>query len=266
MTKNNLSNAAWKLRATGVLVLALALSTFPAAFSRAVKAQTPAKATAQTPAKATTSPATESKGGQKEGIKVHGHWTIDVRNPDGKLVTHREFENALDSEGAIFLSEFLGRQYDVFSGKTGFWYIGLLVPLPAGPSPWSTGQNGLIFDQNDPSFQGAVGPGYSRNLFLCIGGHSCVNHEGAPLPAPPLGTLILGGNISADSNGTIVAVSTAIGACGTDSRGPFCFTQHRFTHHPLPPNVLGLCPPNSQCEVHVVAGQIIQVTVTISFS
>ena len=30
-----------------------------------------------------------------EGIKVHGHWVIDVRNLDGKLVTHREFENAL---------------------------------------------------------------------------------------------------------------------------------------------------------------------------
>ena len=26
---------------------------------------------------------------------MHGHWTIDVRNPDGTLVTHREFENAL---------------------------------------------------------------------------------------------------------------------------------------------------------------------------
>src|SRR6267378_4379919 len=94
MTKNNLYHGAWKLRATGALVLALALSTFPAAFSRAVKAQTPLQATAQAPAKTTASPASESKGGQKEGITVHGHWTIDVRNPDGTLVTHREFENA----------------------------------------------------------------------------------------------------------------------------------------------------------------------------
>ncbi|HSP63214.1 MAG TPA: hypothetical protein VLQ90_09555, partial [Pyrinomonadaceae bacterium] len=95
MTKNSLYHAAWKLRATGALILALALSTFPLAFSLAVKAQTPAKAA--------TSPAVESKGGQKEGIKVHGHWTIDVRNPDGTLVTHREFENDLQADGAIVL-------------------------------------------------------------------------------------------------------------------------------------------------------------------
>jgi len=28
---------------------------------------------------------------------VHGHWTIDVREPDGTLVSHNEFENALVS-------------------------------------------------------------------------------------------------------------------------------------------------------------------------
>jgi hypothetical protein len=30
-----------------------------------------------------------------EGITVHGHWTIEVREPDGAVVTHREFENSL---------------------------------------------------------------------------------------------------------------------------------------------------------------------------
>jgi hypothetical protein len=34
--------------------------------------------------------------GQPEGITVHGHWTIDVRNPDGSTVRHVEFENSLD--------------------------------------------------------------------------------------------------------------------------------------------------------------------------
>src|SRR5947208_12840021 len=122
MTKKNLYHGAWKLRATGVLVLALALSTFPAAFSRAVKAQTPVKAT--------TSPAGESKGGPKEGIKVHGHWTIEVRNPDGTLVTHREFENALTSDGGFALSAVLGRALTL-----GLWRIQLEV-WGAGTSPW----------------------------------------------------------------------------------------------------------------------------------
>ena len=47
----------------------------------------------------------------REGIKVHGHWTIDVRNPDGTLVTHREFENSLvqagSSGGGKYLSHLL---------------------------------------------------------------------------------------------------------------------------------------------------------------
>jgi hypothetical protein len=30
-----------------------------------------------------------------QGIKIHGHWVIDVRNPDGTLAQHRDFENAL---------------------------------------------------------------------------------------------------------------------------------------------------------------------------
>src|SRR5215469_7481393 len=57
---------------------------------------------------------TNSKGGPSVGIKVHGHWTIDVRNPDGTLVTHREFENSLipgSGFGAGALATFLARQY-----------------------------------------------------------------------------------------------------------------------------------------------------------
>ena len=43
-----------------------------------------------------------------EGIKVHGHWTIDVRNADGTLAWHNEFENALvPSSGAQALSALL---------------------------------------------------------------------------------------------------------------------------------------------------------------
>jgi hypothetical protein len=33
--------------------------------------------------------------GMQEGVKVHGDWVIEVRNPDGKLAHRREFKNAL---------------------------------------------------------------------------------------------------------------------------------------------------------------------------
>jgi len=38
----------------------------------------------------------EPKG---EGIKVHGHWVLELKNPDGKLVERREFNNSLVTGG-----------------------------------------------------------------------------------------------------------------------------------------------------------------------
>ncbi len=69
---------------------------------------------AQAPANGTRAP--------KEGITVHGHWTIDVRQPDGTLVTHREFENALTAQGAALIA-------DLLAGRVvpSNWRIGLVT-------------------------------------------------------------------------------------------------------------------------------------------
>ena len=32
-------------------------------------------------------------------IKIHGHWVIDVRNPDGTPAARREFDNAVTTAG-----------------------------------------------------------------------------------------------------------------------------------------------------------------------
>ena len=81
-----------------------------------VSAQTQSKRAKST----ATQPETSPTRGQQEGIKVHGHWTIEVRNPDGTLVTHREFENALTPFGGFSLSLFLTNK------KTpGLWSIHL---------------------------------------------------------------------------------------------------------------------------------------------
>lgn len=43
--------------------------------------------------------------GNQEGIRVHGHWTIEVRNPDGTLAARREFENSINAySGAQLVS------------------------------------------------------------------------------------------------------------------------------------------------------------------
>src|SRR5205814_7519062 len=47
------------------------------------------------------------RGGPREGIKVHGHWTIVVKNPDGTVAQRREFENALVTTGGYLLARIL---------------------------------------------------------------------------------------------------------------------------------------------------------------
>jgi len=51
--------------------------------------------------------------GATQGIKVHGHWVIDVKNPDGSLAAHREFENSLTgpNQGQLLLAGLLSGYY-----------------------------------------------------------------------------------------------------------------------------------------------------------
>ena len=68
----------------------------------------------------------QDKGkGTKEGIKVHGHWKIEIFNPDGTRVSITEFDNTITGQGINELVSFLGG-----SGVQGAWGIEL-GSLPA---------------------------------------------------------------------------------------------------------------------------------------
>ena len=103
-----------RLLLAALLVMVLSLTTVSRAQSSlmAVTAQAEEKKAAvtaaetqvpDTPAKLTSLPSKlavqvhEKSGnnGTHEGITVHGYWNIDIQNPDGKVTTHREFENSL---------------------------------------------------------------------------------------------------------------------------------------------------------------------------
>lgn len=60
--------------------------------------------------------------GKGEGIKVHGHWTIDVKNPDGTLASHHEFENALVQSGQSGLSAVLAHTATVVGWSVSLKY------------------------------------------------------------------------------------------------------------------------------------------------
>ncbi len=87
-----------------LLIVALVFGLAPLAEAQTLAAKgKPVAAKAKSPATA------KPSGAQHEGIKVHGHWIIEVRNPDGTLVSHHEFENALDpSSGQLLPTVLLG--------------------------------------------------------------------------------------------------------------------------------------------------------------
>lgn len=67
-----------------------------------------------------------SSGSPQESIEVHGHWILEVRNPDGSLVERREFENALTASGANVLIKVLSREKTI-----GGW----MIQVSGSPQP-----------------------------------------------------------------------------------------------------------------------------------
>lgn len=139
--------------------------------------------------------ATASPGGPSEGIQIHGHWTIEVLEPDGSLVSRREFDNELVAQGTLMLSQLLGR-----TKTAGVWRIQLQGPTgetgPCQPNP-SIVVPCVITETNSSATDG---PHVSRDLQL----------------TQPVGIgdpLVLQGGITALVDSDISTVTTLMELC-----------------------------------------------------
>lgn len=186
-------------------------------------------------------------GGMGEGVRVHGRWTIDVRNPDGTLASHHEFDNALVTSGEpvpgnAILAGLLGRTFDTV--RT--W----IVVLDGSSAPCG---------------------GNDRTR------RPCALREGASAPFPPgvgslrvevptrpvqlsstyvreipVGSMELSGEVLARLGGTIGTVMSALDLCNPADTD--CVLPGAFTAHTLASPIV------------VAEGQIVQVRVIFSFS
>jgi len=172
--------------------------------------------------------------GSHEGIKVHGHWTIEVRNPDGSLVTRRVFENAYTPTN--FLASLLARQASV-----GFWSVGLngtnTVPAPC----LSAGQPGACSIYEAGASAAGLAP--SSNIFTTLTVNANAN------------TVVLAGTATVGQTGAINLVYTTPTTCpnSTPPSTPCLGQAQGFT-------LTGIAP------ISVSLGQLVSVTVVISFS
>jgi hypothetical protein len=193
-------------------------------------------------AEAAGKPSAEEKpygGGNHEGIKVHGHWTIDVRNPDGTLVTHREFENSLvPTNGNAVLLSLLAR-----SSVAGGFQVGLSNPSGTG----LCGAGVCTISESSQSFS----QGNSSNLVVqaSIFGNSNVVNQ-----------VNLIGSVFVISGGSIVSVNTVLFTCPASVSPQACASGSSalgstFTQTTISPQPISVAPR-----------QIVQVTVNLSFS
>jgi len=187
-----------------------------------------------------------TSGDQGDGVKVHGHWTIQVLNADGSLAVREEFENALSADGANAIARLLGR-----GASAGWWG----VELAAAPSA-TTGPCGVSNGTPVPCwiFEPAitnVAPGASStNLVVTEPGSG-----GAP-------SLTMSGSVgtSAATASQIDIVGTHLMRCSPSTApsapcgAPGIAGTLRFTSHTL------------ATPIPLQPGQFVQVTVVISFS
>lgn len=183
---------------------------------------------------------THPRDGAHEGITVHGHWTIEVRNPDGSVVTHREFENAFFPGPG--LASILGRQL-----APGFWTIAMFPGTVCG----NTNNAGCSIGEPTQTLYAWN----SSNLSVTVSGNS----------------LVLSGTVLASGGGSITSVQTDMQGCpATVAPSSPC---QGWPSGSTPPN-LGFgatggfifTSTDPSPAISVSAGQTVAVTVNISFS
>ena len=166
-------------------------------------------------------------GATREGIKIHGDWVIEVRDPDGTLVSRREFKNTFF--GADTLAKFLARDRLI-----GEWILQLsssgekaCLNLGSTPVP-------CIIVETPPT---ASFNEYFPTLTV----------------SQSSGQVTLSGTATAQRDGDITQVNSRIYHC--DPASPTSCSQTDFTAKAL-----------ASSSVTVATGQSILVTLTISFS
>jgi hypothetical protein len=215
--------------------------------------------------------ARKGDGGLQQGLKLHGHWVIDIKNPDGTLAEHHEFENSIIATGQALMIGLL----------SGYMTPGQFLVLIAGP----TGGNAPCAPVNGASvpcglpqnvnYYPAVA--YCGVLLNCSGGTLAVTPNfGTDLSGPY--SLVMSGSITASQTGTIASVQTDFSSCSGSPTGI----------HPLfkSPAAIATSSPSAcvgnvnlndliyaaftsatlSSSVSVTKGQLIQVIVTITFS
>lgn len=282
----------------------LALSSLAWA-APASQAKTATKASVLKPAAALPAPAASAakSGGLSGGIRVHGQWTIVVRNPDGTVAARRQFENSATFGGVSLLAHILSRTF-----VPGAWFIVLGNDQgAAGPCP-DGGSSGLhdylssggalvtlssecvlvegsgIYDVVEAG-SGVAACGSFTNLSCSPGLAVTLGSGPSVLLPPPVGAAAvqavqLQGTIpgSEVQNGNLTAVATGLEVCSSETGSETSLSPAVCQGTVLPSgqdrsgylftifHLPATAPTGQPMQISVIPNQSIEVTVVISFS
>ena len=196
-----------------------------------------------------------------QGVKVHGHWVIDVKNPDGSLAQHRDFENSLEASAQ-------GLLVGMMSGYLTPGDYMIVMGAASGTSACTATYQlcGIVHNLNTyPAL------GYC-NVYYCTGSSLNYTYNFGTSFAGPF-SMVLSGSITANQTGTIGAVYSILSTCaniGFGSTNPSSIETSSpascVTQTSPEPWYGTLTQATLASPVSVSSGQIVQVTVTITFS
>jgi hypothetical protein len=211
------------------------------------------------------SPAPKKPG--EEPVRIHGHWVLDVKDINGKVVEHRDFENSLQQSGTDILALLLeGR------ASSGGFTIRAIQSTAGAMQTYQMSPDFLT----RPTFPCPTGSTYAAALVYCVKGlqQAVVLPPGCAITNCTAGTTIqlqsqftANAPIAVDTlmteplickvqieNGTPWFVAPATCADNSSSNSiPGISTPYDFTGTTIAPLSIG-------------AGQTLAISVTLSFS
>ena len=184
-----------------------------------------------------------------EGIKVHGHWVIDVRNPDGSLAHHTEFENSVQPSGEDFILGLIAGAYS--SGD-------LAIALNGSPSPCLNG--GCLIVRT-------IGTNPASNYCAAVY-FECPTTLVTTFNSGATPSLVMTGSVTAYQNGSINQVQTFFSVCGygLTKQSSDTIAASACPVQAAQAGVLTSAGSPAITATPVSTGQLIQVTVTITLS
>lgn len=243
--------------ATELIVAAVSATLIVAVPSPLLAQQKTVVATAQPARAAVVTEEEESASASKkpgdEGIKVHGHWTLDVKDKDGAIVQHRDFQNSLVAAGATTLINLLtglasAEQMEVGVGTTN-----------------NSHAYGLIVSTSSIA-AGATCTNYYSACFSNLARTYGVTNGYAS-------SIILSGTVPAQSSAyTVTNVSSAVNSCGVSSgTAPTPVSPSACNGNVASTNsgnqfYISDFTAASISNLAVSAGQVLTVSFTLSFS